>query len=750
MWQSPGGAYGPFLLRENPLGPTLPAQLRLNPQWSLYVSTLFIESPVGVGYGYSDAESDYAAVAGDDATSADSYALLVAFYKLFPEHRPNPLYLHGLSYGGHFIPQLAERIVAGGGDLAGLSVGNPATEIGYSDYFYGVYGTLAGRSLLSEHKDEWEQSSLPSFAPPLDPAQREGVDVLCRLAERPQARLDRVLLVTTRLVVIYAAYAKARRHLLVLPRERIDGPEQLQPRHAPLLQEMARLAEWVDRKMRARETGLPPLRAGFHPVPSMKQLHLHLISLDFDSSTLLNKNHWNKFNTSFFVPPLQWAELLERGRSLSIDRDVELRKLQLDMRCPLTLRHLSDMDAVKAHLMSDEYRRTLCALSQNADPAPPLPPDPPGPLDKVLRVRPELQQLRQLGGTGDNRLVRHTQTKEQFVLKARPSEEHCENEVHAARIYRALGANVPQTTALPLCETAGVPCVMQQQLEGTVELRDLYDKNDTAAIDRVHTAIRAHFVVDCLLANWDVVGQAGGDNILVADGGRGEPWRIDNECTMSWRKGGRKSALQWGEHKGTFELFTFRDCAWNPSVARVFRGVDDGDVARQIAAVAAKRREGGEFDQADRHVVDARLRLMEQWTARRSRSAPAVLPGLELEFEKAEKRCGRQPRDDGQCFECEKTIPEAEREWETGFCNADYIIQLAAEGRAMPRRQDLPDAALFPVHGNVLVVSYPWLSRYHPDPDGHHVRALRDGGGWGGQPLEPGRMVFVDWMSLPQ
>eukprot|EP00662_Eupelagonemidae_sp_cell21_P012875 gene12875-64558_t len=250
---------------------------------------------------------------------------------------------------------------------------------------------------------------LPSFAPPSDPAQREGVDVLCRLAERPQARPDRVLLVTTRLVIIYAAYAKARRHLLVLPRERIDGPEQLQPRHAPLLREMARLAEWVDRKMRARETGLPPLRAGFHPVPSMKRLHLHLISLDFDSSTLLNKTHWNKFNTSFFVPPLQWAELLERGRSLSIDRDAELRKLQLDMRCPLTLRDLSDIDAVKAHL--------------------------------VLRVRPKWQLVRQLGGTGDNRLVRHTQTKEQFVLKARPSAEHCENEVRAARIYKALGAN---------------------------------------------------------------------------------------------------------------------------------------------------------------------------------------------------------------------------------------------------------------------------------------------------------------------
>ncbi|KAK1285780.1 hypothetical protein QJS10_CPB20g00270 [Acorus calamus] len=35
-------------------------------------------------------------------------------------------------------------------------------------------------------------------------------------------------------------------------------------------------------------------------VPSMRQLHLHVISQEFDSIHLKNKKHWNSFNTAFF------------------------------------------------------------------------------------------------------------------------------------------------------------------------------------------------------------------------------------------------------------------------------------------------------------------------------------------------------------------------------------------------------------------------------------------------------------------
>ena len=44
-----------------------------------------------------------------------------------------------------------------------------------------------------------------------------------------------------------------------------------------------------------------PHRVGFHAKPSMKHLHLHVISVDFISPFLKTKKHWNSFNTRHFV-----------------------------------------------------------------------------------------------------------------------------------------------------------------------------------------------------------------------------------------------------------------------------------------------------------------------------------------------------------------------------------------------------------------------------------------------------------------
>jgi aprataxin len=43
---------------------------------------------------------------------------------------------------------------------------------------------------------------------------------------------------------------------------------------------------------RAADPSLPPFRLGFHSAPSMRALHLHVISSDFDSPCLKNKKHW--------------------------------------------------------------------------------------------------------------------------------------------------------------------------------------------------------------------------------------------------------------------------------------------------------------------------------------------------------------------------------------------------------------------------------------------------------------------------
>jgi len=40
---------------------------------------------------------------------------------------------------------------------------------------------------------------------------------------------------------------------------------------------------------------------GYHAMPSMQRLHLHVISTDFNSPYLKTKYHWNSFTTSFFL-----------------------------------------------------------------------------------------------------------------------------------------------------------------------------------------------------------------------------------------------------------------------------------------------------------------------------------------------------------------------------------------------------------------------------------------------------------------
>ncbi|CAI5756021.1 unnamed protein product [Candida verbasci] len=42
--------------------------------------------------------------------------------------------------------------------------------------------------------------------------------------------------------------------------------------------------------------------AGVHSIPSLKNLHIHVMTKDFHSPCLKNKKHYNSFTTKFFVP----------------------------------------------------------------------------------------------------------------------------------------------------------------------------------------------------------------------------------------------------------------------------------------------------------------------------------------------------------------------------------------------------------------------------------------------------------------
>ncbi|CAA0827629.1 Serine carboxypeptidase-like 28 [Striga hermonthica] len=95
---------GPF--RVNPDRNTL----RYNEYaWNKVANVLFLESPAGVGFSYSNRSSDY--VTGDAKTARDTYAFLVNWLERFSEYKNRTLYLAGESYAGHYVPQLASLIL---------------------------------------------------------------------------------------------------------------------------------------------------------------------------------------------------------------------------------------------------------------------------------------------------------------------------------------------------------------------------------------------------------------------------------------------------------------------------------------------------------------------------------------------------------------------------------------------------------------------------------------------------------------
>ena len=84
--------------------------LNLDFFFSIAANVLFLESPAGVGFSYSNTTSDYDK-SGDSRTAADNYVFLVNWLERFPEYKDRDFYISGESYAGHYVPQLAHTIL---------------------------------------------------------------------------------------------------------------------------------------------------------------------------------------------------------------------------------------------------------------------------------------------------------------------------------------------------------------------------------------------------------------------------------------------------------------------------------------------------------------------------------------------------------------------------------------------------------------------------------------------------------------
>ncbi|XP_020585872.1 transcription factor bHLH140 isoform X2 [Phalaenopsis equestris] len=123
---------------------------------------------------------------------------------------------------------------------------------------------------------------------------------LHQIAMHPEKHSRDVIEISDDFVVINDLYPKATKHILVTSRlPGLDCLADIRREHLPMLQKMhAAGLKWAE-KFSSDDPSLV-FRLGYHSVPSMRQLHLHVISQDFDSTHLKKKKHWNSFNTPFF------------------------------------------------------------------------------------------------------------------------------------------------------------------------------------------------------------------------------------------------------------------------------------------------------------------------------------------------------------------------------------------------------------------------------------------------------------------
>uniref|UniRef100_A0A0E0L8R8 Carboxypeptidase n=1 Tax=Oryza punctata TaxID=4537 RepID=A0A0E0L8R8_ORYPU len=140
---------GPFHVNADGQG------VHLNPySWNQVANILFLDSPVGVGYSYSNVSDDILNN-GDARTANDSLMFLTKWIERFPQYKGREFYVTGESYAGHYVPQLAQAIkrhheVTGDKsiNLKGYMVGNALFD-DFHDHL-GIFQFMWTNGLISD------------------------------------------------------------------------------------------------------------------------------------------------------------------------------------------------------------------------------------------------------------------------------------------------------------------------------------------------------------------------------------------------------------------------------------------------------------------------------------------------------------------------------------------------------------------------------------------------------------------------
>ncbi len=212
---------------------------------------------------------------------------------------------------------------------------------------------------------------------------------------------------------------------------------------------------------------------------------------------------------------------------------------------------------------------------------------------------------RNIGGSTGAELVEDHRVRK-FVRKtagsgAKITAQHLRTEYHTNKAYKALGVMVPEVTLynpvtgqqIRLSEKSPAderPVMLSHYVPGNTQpLKDYlsYPKMSSHPhFAKVQALVQKHFVADCLLANWDVVGLEYDNMRINVD--TNEIWRIDNGAGLDYRaQGKKKDAASFTSVIKEFK--TMRDPDINSEAAKLFGSITDAEIVRQIDEILPHR-----------------------------------------------------------------------------------------------------------------------------------------------------------------
>lgn len=201
------------------------------------------------------------------------------------------------------------------------------------------------------------------------------------LIAKPEEHPNLVISYDENVIIIRDGFPKSVRHWLVIPRDnkvsRLDPIVALANanNYAMLKPYVEKAKRMITQELQDQYGGdwLNFVRCGVHVVPSLANLHIHVILQDFNSNRMKHKKHYNSFTTPFFVPFEDFDPSPSRKTLLKNDSNYKKKKLQHLLRTKVSRKYDSDSDYdLEGEMHENTHEELLESLNeetQHVDPA---------------------------------------------------------------------------------------------------------------------------------------------------------------------------------------------------------------------------------------------------------------------------------------------------------------------------------------------------------------------------------------------